>query len=511
MPRIGAALLSGLTLAAVTSVTGASSPAAALQIAPQLATGGPSGPEERARADIYDSLQKLPRETPVSLVAQAVGPSVVYVETEMVRPVRTIFGLQNETRNGSGSGVVIHPSGLIITNYHVVENAREIRVSFEGNPESYPAERISFVREEDLALLKIQLPDQDEGSRPLRRRARGGLRAASDRAGADRSDGGNPDAGMTDAKGPTLFPTVRMGTSADLMPGERVVAIGSPHGQTYTVSTGIISGLHRDVSVPGRDLNFRGLIQTDASINFGNSGGPLLNIHGELIGINTVMNASAENIGFAIPVDRVRQVLEDVLFPNARRTWLGFDVTEDASGLVVSKVWPMGPAEGTGLCEGDRVVALDRTAVPDAESYLLQSLQVDVGRPVDIQFARGGETFTAPIAGWDELNGFFFRDVGLTVKEILLNQNRQPFLQVEAVLPGSPADELGVLEGDLLQAARPRTRQRYPAIALSDKATLKTILDGVPAGTEIEIDAYRDMNGDLRFSNNELLKGVLVR
>ena len=103
----------------------------------------------------------------------------------------------------------------------------------------------------------------------------------------------------------------------------------------YTVSTGIISGLHRDVSVPGRDLNFRGLIQTDASINFGNSGGPLLNIHGELIGINTVMNASAENIGFAIPVDRVRQVLEDVLFPNARRTWLGFDVVEDASGLVV--------------------------------------------------------------------------------------------------------------------------------------------------------------------------------
>lgn len=472
----------------------------------QIAFGGPDGVEEKARVEIYNSLRKQPRETPVSRVAQAVGPSVVYVETEMVQPIRTIFGVQNQTRNGSGSGVVIHPSGLIITNYHVVENAREIRVSFEGNPDSYPAERISFVREEDLALLKIQMPETPDASRPLRRRGRLGFRTDPDAEDAD-GQAGTSDSASTQP----VFPTVRMGTSADLMPGERVVAIGSPHGQTYTVSTGIISGLHRDVAVPGRDLNFRGLIQTDASINFGNSGGPLLNIHGELIGINTVMNAAAENIGFAIPVDRVRQVLEDVLFPNARRTWLGFEVEEDASGMVVSKVWPMGPAEGTGLCEGDRLTALDQTPVTDAESFLLQSLQVDVGRAVDVEFTRGSETYRAAIEGWDELNGFFFRDIGLTVREIQLNRNRQPFLQVSAVSPGSAADELGVLEGDLLQAARPRTRQRLRAIALSDKATLKTILDRIPEGTEIEVDAYRDLDGDLRYSNNELLKGVLVR
>ena len=476
------------------------SSAAATSAAPQVAFGGPDGTEETARVEVYDSLQKLSRETPISLVAQAVGPSVVYVETEMVQRVQTIFGYQNRPQNGSGSGVVIHPSGLIITNYHVIEGAREIKVSFEGIPESFPAEAISYVREEDLALLKIQMPDAATPARELRPKNARELRSAG--------------SGGTDAGGKRLtgaFPTVRMGTSADLMPGERVVAIGSPHGQTYTVSSGIISGLHRDVSVPGRDLNFRGLIQTDASINFGNSGGPLLNIHGELIGINTVMNASAENIGFAIPVDRVRHVLEDVLFPNARRTWLGFDLAEGTEQLMVTKVWPLGPADGSGLCEGDQIVALGGKPVADSEAFLLQSLQVDAGRPVELGFARDGETFTAMLAGWDELNGSFYRSIGMTVQEIQVRGSRHPFLQVGTVRPGSPSDELGVLTGDLLQAARPRTRQRYRATALSDKATLKTILDRFPEGTEIEIDAYRDLNGDLRYSSNELLKGVLLR
>ena len=121
--------------------------------------------------------------------------------------------------------VVIHPSGLIVTNYHVVEGAQNIRVSFEGEPESYVAELMSFVREEDLALLKIRPDEGRAATDPVERKA-GGLRTAG---------------------APREFPTVRLGTSADLMPGERVVAIGSPHGQAYTVSTGIISGLHREI------------------------------------------------------------------------------------------------------------------------------------------------------------------------------------------------------------------------------------------------------------------------
>ena len=120
-----------------------------------------------------------------------------------------------------------------------------------------------------------------------------------------------------------------MGTSADLMPGERVIAIGNPYGQSHTVSTGIISGLHRDVPIPDQGLHFRDLIQTAASINLGNSGGPLLNIYGELIGINTVISAGAENIGFAIPVARVKFVLSNYLLDlRVARSYLGaeFDV-----------------------------------------------------------------------------------------------------------------------------------------------------------------------------------------
>ena len=212
----------------------------------------------------------------------------------------------------------------------MVEGAQQITVSYDGDPNEYPARMMSAVREEDLALLKIEpvdngsateLPDWD------------GDGIADLRPAGERS-----------------FPTVRMGTSSDLMPGERVVAIGNPHGQTYTVSTGIISGLYREVPVPGRQLHFRGLIQTDASVNRGNSGGPP-NIHGELIGINTVMNTDAENIGFAIPVDRSQT--SPIACPDARRAW----PRRGGAGRR-ARGHPglgSGPAAAAGICQADRV------------------------------------------------------------------------------------------------------------------------------------------------------------
>lgn len=453
--------------------------------ATQIDLGGPQDPAERAREQLYDSLRTVPRETAVARVVRAVKPAVVYVETEMVQSVRTIFGTQRQIVGGAGSGVVIHPSGYIVTNFHVVEGARQIRVSFEGEPQSYPARLMSSVREEDLALLKIE--------KPVERRPAGAA----------------PESDRLEPAAESAFPTVRMGTSSDLMPGERVVAIGSPHGQTYTVSTGIISGLYRDVPVAERNLFFRGLIQTDASINRGNSGGPLLNIHGELIGINTVMNAQAENIGFAIPVDRVAQVLTDSLFPDARRAWLGFDVEEQPSGLVVSKVWEDGPAAESGICEGDRLVSLDGVAITDEESYLLESLKIDPGQVVPVGLARRDGRVEMAVASWDEMNGAFFEDIGMTVSERQYGRGR--FLMVERVRPGSAAANLGVEPRDIIKAVRPRTFPRTGAVRLADKATLKLLLDRIPAGTEIEVDAYRDLDGDSNYMRNELLKGVLVR
>ena len=450
----------------------------------QLPGSDPLPGDDRARRELYDSLREVERETPEARVALAVKPSVVYVETEMVQSVRTIFGLQQQVMSGSGSGVVIHPSGFIVTNYHVVEGARQITVAFDGDPNQYPARLMSSVREEDLALLKIE---------PL---------AEASGAGSQATRGLQP-------AGERSYPTVRMGTSSDLMPGERVVAIGNPHGQTYTVSTGIISGLYREVPVPGRQLHFRGLIQTDASINRGNSGGPLLNIHGELIGINTVMNTDAENIGFAIPVDRVRHVLTDSLFPDARRSWLGFDVEERAGDLVVSRVWDQGPAGAAGICEADRIVSLDGIAVPDAETFLLQSLQIDPGAEFAVGVVRGDAVEQVAVRSWDDMNGRFFTELGVTVSERQLGRSR--FLMVERVRAGSSAEDLGLRPGDVIPAIRPRTQPRSGAIRLGDKATLHLVLDRIAEGTEIEVDAYRDLNGDATYQRDELLKGVLVR
>jgi serine protease Do len=460
----------------------------------QLGTSSALERDEEARLELYESLRAVDRETPEARVAQAVKPSVVYVETEMVQNVRTIFGFQRQVMSGSGSGVVIHPSGFIVTNYHVVEGAQQITVSFDGDPNEYPARMMSAVREEDLALLKIQpLEPGSEGASP------------------ELPDWNGDGAVDLRPVGESSFPTVRMGTSSDLMPGERVVAIGNPHGQTYTVSTGIISGLYREVPVPGRQLHFRGLIQTDASINRGNSGGPLLNIHGELIGINTVMNTDAENIGFAIPVDRVRQVLTDSLFPDARRAWLGFDVEEQAGELVVTRVWDQGPAGAAGICQADKVTSLNGVAVATAEDFLLQSLQIDSGAEFTVGIARteAGATDSVTLQSWDDMNGRFFSEIGVTVAERKLG--RSSFLMVQRVRDGSSAAELGLQPGDVIPAVRARTQPRSGAIRLSDKATLQLVLDRIEPGTEIEVDAYRDLNGDSTYQREELLKGVLVR
>lgn len=465
----------------------------------QIEFGGPTGAEEKARVELYDSLRDEPRSTPVSRVVKAVTPSVVFVETEFYQYRRGIFGFERSTtQRGSGSGVVIHPSGLIVTNYHVVEGAGQIWVSFQGDPKVYDAELRSQDKEEDLALLKIDLPEGEGLSRTNSAGPRGnGLRSAAARP-------------LQPSDGAPTFPSVRLGSSADLMPGERVVAIGSPHGQTYTVSTGIISGLHRDVPVPARQLTFKGLIQTDASINLGNSGGPLLNIHGELIGINTVMNASAENIGFAIPVDRVRHVLEDVLFPNARTVWFGFDVEQRGTDLVVTGVWPGGPADGSGICAGDELVALENAEISDKDAFLLESLKVDPGDTVTFQVERGGRVEHLDLVAWDNLNGNFFRDVGVAVSEVNLQHRGglRRFLRVDSVRPDSPGEDLGLEEDDLLAAARPQMPGVSRALLLGEKGSLQTILDRVPEGTEIEMDVYRGSN---ETGGYELLKGVLIR
>lgn len=421
--------------------------------------------------EIYRTLASTERITPEVLVVQAAKPSVVYIETEIRQQMRDFFGfLREQTYGGSGSGVVIHAEGYIVTNYHVVKGADRIIVSFDRDPHRYAAELISFVQSEDLALLKIDAqPGRDPGEQQT-------------------------------------FPTVRMGTSADLMEGERVVAIGNPYGQTHTVSTGIISGLHRDVPLPRFGLHFQDLIQTDASINFGNSGGPLLNVRGELIGINSAMNAQAENIGFAIPVDRVREVLSDILYPQARRSWMGFELATGET-LTVAQVWPDGPADRAGVCQGDQVLALGGRPVADREEFLHASLEVEPNQAVEVSLRKvDGQRVQVPVDTWDRLDGLLFERLGMTVRE---GESRgRSWILVDRISQGGPADQLGLERGDMIPAVRPLSGRM--AWRIRDRRTLVQVVSQLEPGAKVQLDVYRDDDGDREFARDEFYQGLLT-
>ncbi|MFT4538234.1 MAG: serine protease Do [Planctomycetota bacterium] len=421
-------------------------------------------PQDLTTEEAYRELESIDRVTPVVRVVQAVKPTVVFIETEAREAVRSGFwGMVQRKTSGSGSGVVVHPTGYVVTNYHVVQGSEKIHVSFDDRKGRYEAQLVSYVSSEDLALLKIE------------------------------------------SKTDEPFPTVRLGQSSDLFPGERVVAIGNPMGQTHTVSQGIISGLHRDVEIPERGLAFKDLIQTDASINFGNSGGPLLNIHGELIGINTAVNREAENIGFAIPVDRLDQVLTDILFPMARKTWLGFDVA-DGNPLVVNKVWPGSPAAMAGICEGDHVLGLEGKALESVDDFVHASLELEPYQDVQLSIGSSDGQAKVEIASWDKLDGLLFERFGITVQEIVVGRNS--WVVIDRVRSDGPGDQLGLVSHDWIPAIQV-PGQPFP-YQIRNRRALAQLAEKLPSGTRLEVDIYRDDNDNRTYDREELYKGPLV-
>src|SRR5579859_3187992 len=265
------------------------------------------------------------RRTPVVMVAHNVLPSVVNIQTEATIRRREvdpffdpfgIFGGGNQSYTALGSGFVWSSDGIIVTNNHVVEGASRITVNFNDGTE-LRARLIGVDPDSDVAVLRV------------------------------------------DAKNLNAAP---IGTSSDLMIGETVVAVGNPFGLSGTVTTGVVSALGRSVPSKEQGRTFTDFIQTDASINPGNSGGPLLNIDGKVIGINTLIYANAQGIGFAIPVDRARKVIEDLLhFGQVRSAWIGAvtaTVTPEEAkrigtranrGAMVVRVFGGSPAQAAGL------------------------------------------------------------------------------------------------------------------------------------------------------------------
>jgi len=209
------------------------------------------------------------RRTWVVDVVQRTKDAVVNISAEKIVPRRGLgFFLELDRATSLGSGFIIHPDGYVVTNNHVVDRARKITVEL-ADGRKLPATLVSCDSQADLAILKISDP------KPL--------------------------------------PVLELGDSSDLMIGEPTVAVGNPFGYSHTVSTGIVSALHRDAGLPNSGLT--DLIQTDAAINPGNSGGPLLDAYGKVIGIDSAIRAGAENIGFAIPIDRLRDLIPALMNP----------------------------------------------------------------------------------------------------------------------------------------------------------------------------------------------------
>ncbi len=414
-----------------------------------------------------------PRHTRVVQVIQDVKPAVVSIATE----VRTVsynaitgeFG-QDAVKKPVGTGVVIFEDGFIITNYHVVEGANHILVTFDETDDSnvYQGRVISSVPKEDLALVKI--------------------------------DGTEP------------FHTVPLCESDPIL-GEPVIAIGNAFGHSHTVSTGIVSGLHRDV-VTLEGENLPNLIQTDASINPGNSGGPLVNIEGELIGINTAMQKMAENIGFAIPVDRVRRVLWDnLLSPSQASSWLGFDA--DPKSLVVTRVAPGSPAAERGLAAGDRLKALAGHLLTGEDDYRRVRVSIQAGREVPLTVQRGSSEKKLVLPAWNQVDGLLFERLGLELEVQPFGTRYQPFLRVISVQPDSPAGTLGLLPGDVLRTIRKRGWQQGRWFKRVED--LAWLVSGLEPGAALEIQIARDEDGDgIYFETDpvtgepDILEGTLI-
>jgi S1-C subfamily serine protease len=367
-----------------------------------------------------------------SKLLEAVVPSVVSIDTAGVRSERMIDGWGREwaVRNvptvGQGSGVIVSQEGHVLTNHHVIQEQREIRITlYDGK--QYPATLIGTDPQLDVAVLKIQA--QGEKFRPL-----------------------------------------KFGDSAQVRLGQMVFAIGNPFGLGETVTRGIISAKERSLSDTERDL-----FQTDAAINPGNSGGPLVNVQGEIIGINKSIytpdraNPGFQGVGFSIPANDVKDAMTAILERGRPiRGYLGLRMDESRQGAVeVVSVKPGSPAEAAGLKDGDVVVSYDGEAIRSREQLITRVQRTRIGRRVPLVVTRQGrqvkleatiaesqpEPEAGPVQGKTRDIQEVLEAVGVQVRDLSAQERRLSFsgVVVERVSSGGLA--LNRLKpGDLITA-----------------------------------------------------------
>jgi len=352
-------------------------------------------------------------------------------------PMREFFdrffgdeGRQDFKQRSLGSGFIIDKDGYIVTNNHVIEDADQIKVIL-SDEEEYDAEIIGRDPNTDIALIKIQ-------------------------SGQD-------------------LPIATLGDSGTLKVGEWVVAIGNPFGLDHTVTAGIVSAKGRAIGAGHYD----DFIQTDASINPGNSGGPLLDMDGKVVGINTMIQAGGQGIGFAIPIDLAKNVIDQLKEKGeVTRGWLGVtiqDLTEELAdyygmknrkGVLVTDVISGDPAEQAGIEPKDIIVKIDGRSVEDMRELLSIVAETGVGETVDVKVFRNGgfKTFQVNIGRRDEdkLASRAPSDrhqdgLGLQLSEITPDMARRFNVDetdgaiVIGVKPGSKGDDAGIQVGDVIK------------------------------------------------------------
>jgi len=381
------------------------------------------------------------RRSAVVRAVERVSPAVVNVATVVRERVRSGFPFSGDdffrdffpdffnreyTRNSLGSGVIIDGErGHVITNHHVVSRATEIKV-MTADQQEFQARILGTDPRSDLAVLEI------------------------------------------DAKEP--LPEIRLGDSDDLMIGETVIAIGNPFGLSHTVTTGVVSATDR--TVRSGDMVYSHFIQTDASINPGNSGGPLLNINGDLIGINTAIYQKAQGIGFAIPVNKARRIVQELIRAGeVRFPWLGlelqelsedlrvhFKVPREQGGVLVRDVHGSSPASRGGLRRGDILLRIGREPVASMADYRTALAQYTPGNRVDLELFRDGATrevrvVLAPFPT-DLALKLVARRLGIEVESAGRRLAREYGLESAVVIKeirrGSEAARSGLQPGDLV-------------------------------------------------------------
>jgi serine protease Do len=293
-------------------------------------------------------------------LAAKADPAVVFVKTLQER--RGITGRRQVVGEGVGSAFVYDPNGLIITNNHVIDGASEIYVVF-GRKKQVKATIVGRDPRTDVAVIRVE------------------------------------------EKG---LPFLPLGDSEAVRVGDWVVAIGNPFALSHTVSAGIISARGRTIQdVKGLDeAGYYDFLQTDASINPGNSGGPLLDTAGRVVGMNTAIRRAANNIGFAIPVNMIKELLPRLLADGGvKRSAIGVVVAPlmpedrerlklpDESGVLVSVVVPGGPADKAGLVVDDVILSFQGEALPSPDRLRWVASLAGVGKTVTLRVARGGRLF----------------------------------------------------------------------------------------------------------------------